>query len=41
MVLECVPGAPGKSRRIPGAWELEARLGNISRACLSRKQKNE
>lgn len=43
MVLESVPGALGKSRRIPGAWELEARLGKIyqERVLVENKRMNE
>lgn len=43
MVLESVPRALGKSRRIPVALELEARLGKIyqERVLVENKRMNE
>lgn len=35
---KCIPAVLGWSRRIPGAQELETKLGNVTRWCLSRKQ---
>lgn len=42
MVLECVPGALWQKQEDPWSLGVGSKAGqNISRACLSRKQKNE